>query len=159
MILSATFDEPSPGLLIVGRFIAGAGVNTMLSIIDVYYCVWCKRFLSFAMASIIDLTKAGIAMDSFVSPILIGKYDDIRIPFWMVFGVLCFSFVCVLLMLIIDKMYDEKYIPASASDSQSKTAKLKEVCNIRPILWMLALCAGLIKGVGFAFNTNSAILL
>jgi predicted MFS family arabinose efflux permease len=125
----------------------------------VYYCIWCKRFLSFAMASIIDLTKSGIAIDSYLSPYLWERFRDIKVPFWMIFGVLIFTFLCVLTMILIDRKYDKQYIPPAASDSHSKSAKLKEVCHIKPILWMLALCSGLIKGVGFAFNTNSAYIL
>lgn len=79
----------------------------MLSIIDVYYCIWCKRFLSFAMASIIDLTKTGIAIDSYVSPYLAVTYKTVKVPFWMVFGVLIFTTLCVVLMMIVDKLFDK----------------------------------------------------
>lgn len=160
LLMTLGISEKSFKLMMVGRFLHGAGHDSLLVLKKVLVTQWfIHKELSLSIGLGLCVSRLGSSLSGYISPRMYLENNSLAGPFYLATFLAFFSFLCVLAVIYIDN-YAKGIIKKNENNSEEpKKFKLADLKKMNMIHFALIFSFCFLYPPFFAFITNNPAAL
>ena len=145
--------------MIVGRFVSMSFMDTsMIARYKMLCLLFYDRRISLITICVEIFIQIGIVLNLYITPAIYQATQSLTQTWFLSIGMTCFSWICGILFILIDKNIDLNKVKTDKIVENS-SLKLREIFKLDKIIWIISLCGGLSIGASMTLFQNLNALL